>query len=189
MQICNRPTSPPASRDISRSELFTIGKISSARLSSRLPAEVNRGGFVLRTKSGHSSLSSRSFSWCDNADCVTKRLSAASTRLPVSRSATSVFRCRSSITNFTIAFRKHLIHPQKRKSEWRYFNVYSFFAKITHFGRSVTIYARTFPESRLGLTGVAEQTQWLTYQYRIKVNEPACLTHHQWSSKPLWTNS
>jgi hypothetical protein len=112
MQICNRPTSPPASRDISRSELFTIGKISSARLSSRLPAEVNRGGFVLRTKSGHSSLSSRSFSWCDNADCVTKRLSAASTRLPVSRSATSVFRCRSSITNFTIAFRKHLIHPQ-----------------------------------------------------------------------------
>ena len=113
MQICRRPTSPPASRDICRSAFFTMGKISSATLSSRLPAEVKRGAFVLRTKREHSSLSSRSFSWCDKADCVRKRLSAASTRLPVSRSATSVFRCRSSITIFTIHFRNRLIHQQE----------------------------------------------------------------------------
>ena len=44
------------------------GRISSARFSNLLPADVKRGGLVLRTKSVHSSRSSRSFSWCDKAD-------------------------------------------------------------------------------------------------------------------------
>ena len=98
MHRCNRPVSPPASLAISRSAFLTIGSISSARFSNRRPADVKRGGLVFRTKRVHSSRSSRSFNWCDKADCVRKRLSAASTRLPVSRNATRVLRCLSSIT-------------------------------------------------------------------------------------------
>ncbi len=93
MARCSLPVLPAASFCNSLSVDFTFGKISSASASIRNPAVVNLAGRVRRFRTVVPSLFSRSRNWCDRADWVTERWSAASWRLPKLRIAVSVSRC------------------------------------------------------------------------------------------------
>ena len=93
---CRRPVRPAASRCNSRSVVRMRGSTSSASASTRRPAVVSRAGRVRRLSSGVPKRVSRSRSWCDRADWVRCRRSAASCRLPPSRMAVSVSRWRIS---------------------------------------------------------------------------------------------